>query len=198
MIDRAICTLPRPFLHLLLQLGMSLLTIRRKISSAARATGVKAPLGAGNAFVRGGGAAKDRKFVQKALLAELVPAVLNDAPQLASRAELWQVFGVQEAPLRSFAFAGLLLPQARAVRRCGLCCAGTCTPVQHLSCTTSTSGPPCVQKRTRGAERSSEVRNSVRSAVFSMENACRMCGKRIFFLRLAPAGARGTQVVPKS
>ena len=111
MIDRAICTLPRPFLHLLLQLGMSLLTIRRKISSAARATGVKARLGAGNAFVRGGGAAKDRKFVQKALLAELVPAVLNDAPQLASRAELWPVFGVQEAPLRSFAFAGLLLPQ---------------------------------------------------------------------------------------
>ena len=111
MIDRAICTLPRPFLHLLLQLGMSLLTIRRKFSSAARATGVKAPLGAGNAFVRGGGAAKDRKCVQKALLAELVPAVLNDAPQLASRAELWPVFGVQEAPLRSFAFAGLLLPQ---------------------------------------------------------------------------------------
>ena len=50
-------------------------------------------------------------FVQKALLAELVPAVLDYAPQLASRAELWQVFGVQEAPLRSFAFAGLLLPQ---------------------------------------------------------------------------------------
>ena len=50
-------------------------------------------------------------FVQKALLAELVPAVLDYAPQLASRAELCRFLVSRRTPLRSFAFAGLVLPQ---------------------------------------------------------------------------------------
>ena len=100
--------------------------------------------------------------MQKALLAELVPAVLNDAPQLASRAELWQVFGVQEAPLRSFAFAGLLLPQ-RALSAAAVFAAQAHALLSSpcLAQPQPLARPVC---RTR-AERSGEVRNSVEKRV---------------------------------
>ena len=117
-------------------------------------------------------------FVQKALLAELVPAVLDYAPQLASRAELCWFLVSRRTPLRSFAFAGLVLPQ-RALSAAAVMAAQAHALLSSpcLAQPQPLARPVC---RTR-AERSGEVRNSVGSAVFSMENACSSVESVIFF-----------------
>ena len=107
-------------------------------------------------------------FVQKALLAELVPAVLDYAPQLASRAELCRFLVSRRTPLRSFAFAGLV-PQ-RALSAVAVFAAQAHALLSSICLAQPQPLAQPVCRRELGAERSSEVRNSVRSAVFSMEN----------------------------
>ena len=102
-------------------------------------------------------------FVQKALLAELVPAVLDYAPQLASRAELCRFLVSRRTPLRSFAFAGLVPQRALSAAAVMAAQAHALLSSPCLAQPQPLARPVC---RTR-AERSGEVRNSEWEARFS-------------------------------
>ena len=145
--------------------------------SRCAGAGVKAPLGAGYAFARGARRKRPNVCAEGApgragaRSARLRPAAREQGGAVP-------VFGVQEDSAEELCVRRPCAA-ARAVRRCGHGCAGTCTPVQPLSCTTSTSGPPCVQNSSRAFWRGAKLR--VGSAVFSMVNACSSVERVTFF-----------------
>ena len=142
-------------------------------------------------FRQGGRAAKARMFVQKALLAELVPQS-SIAPCSSRAGRSCACFLCPGGPpLSSFAFAGLVLPHQCARCPSLLSCllhrhARSCSPclAQRQSLAT-----PCMQESKRAFRRGAELSGK---RGFLHRKCVQQCAKRIFFLRLAPVGARST------
>ena len=149
-------------------------------------------------FAGGAGAQRGRLFVQKALLAELVPRCSIE-PR-SSRAGP-SCACLPAVPVRqTVPFAGLSCRIKRgAVHRCGHgCCAGTralahCNPALPLPRTTSTHGHALfadLEERVLLARRGTQP-----GAQFFHGNATQRGVFGKIFLRLAPGGARGDSFV---